>query len=1277
LANTHVKRVTTANSPSFNAFYGHYPITVTCDSGATSSLIKHSLAVKCDMPISKTSHTASQADGKTNLDICGEVHITLSRGSFKFLLEAVVVQDLDCDILAGVPFMKHNNISLDIPNDRIVVGGNNHILYNTKVAQQSSSQVRRSQSFLIRSDRKKVIIPGDFIEVKAPTNMPKNTEISFEPRSDSHFTNWPSPDVTSVIDGLIRIPNNSRDIISVTKHQHIAQARFVYLVSSISSSANPTDSLKAQMTNTLPSRDVLASISLDPDKQLTTIEKQCFIDVHMRYESVFNPSIGKYNDKSGKVRASINIGPVEPPSQKGRLPSYNRKNMDELQSKMDDLELMGVLAKPEDVDVTVEYVSPSFLVRKPGGGSRLVTAFNNIGNYAKPPPSRVTTSNDVLKFLAQWRFIIKSDMTSQFFQLPMKKSSMKYLGVVTPYKGTRVYTRAAMGMPGSTEHLDELMFRVLGDLIHANKVVKIADDLYIGGNTLSALLSNWEEVLQRFDLNNLRLSASKTVICPITTTILGWIWSAGSISVSPHKIAPLATCDRPSTVKGLRSWLGAYKHIKACISQYSVRLGDLETAVAGKDSHGRIAWTDILIRSFSAAQAALNDVKTLTIPKPSDHLIITNDGALRNGGIGSVLYVMRDGNMRLGGYHSAKLSAHQVKWLPCEVEALAISSAINHWSPYLIESSHPVQVLTDSKPCIQAYSKLARGEFSSSARVSTFLSTLSRYDVELQHIPGSANLPADYLSRNPMQCSSGKCQICTFIKESEQATIRSIAVKDVLDGKLPMPFTNVTAWKQTQQDCPSLRRVYSHLSQGTRPTKKMTGIKDIKRYLQVVTIGHDGTLIVKRPQPFTAVRNLTVIPRHIMPGLLTALHLRLQHPSKSELLKLFQRYFYALDSETLINRITSECAQCSALAKLPSQVAEFSTSLPPTIPGTSFACDILCRARQKILLMRDTFSSYTTAKLVPAETKDALRAAIIETTADLKCADGAIIRVDGATALQALVTDSTLNSLNLTLEVGRLKNINKNPIAEKAVQELEMELKRQHPEGGPITSVQLALAVAALNRRIRNRGLSAKEILCRRDALTGEQLNFVDEDLSNQQYQKRLQNHLPSAKSKAPKGRPAVKSEMTPGMIVYLRQDGDKHTARDRYIITSCSSEFVTVKKLVGSRFSSKDYVVQLADVFCVPYASSDHNYRKAVRSDPFHSESDSSDEGDNAEPSEPLDDKLEYESQSSDNHSTSDSDSHDVLDNNIPSVFHDNDARTTRSRKPPSWIKSGEWDVG
>lgn len=55
-----------------------------------------------------------------------------------------------------------------------------------------------------------------------------------------------------------------------------------------------------------------------------------------------------------------------------------------------------------------------------------------------------------------------------------------------------------------------------------------------------------------------------------------------------------------------------------------------------------------------------------------------------------------------------------------------------------------------------------------------------------------------------------------------------------------MPFTTRTSWFAIQQDSPDLRRSHAHLLQGTRPSKKLTNVRDVKRYLQHAAIAKDG-----------------------------------------------------------------------------------------------------------------------------------------------------------------------------------------------------------------------------------------------------------------------------------------------------------------------------------------------------------------------------------------------------------------------------------------------------
>ena len=207
-----------------------------------------------------------------------------------------------------------------------------------------------------------------------------------------------------------------------------------------------------------------------------------------------------------------------------------------------------------------------------------------------------------------------------------------------------------------------------------------------------------------------------------------------------------------------------------------------------------------------------------------------------------------------------------MNWLPCEIEALSIGSAVKHFAPYIIQAKQTTQILTDSRPCVQAYSKLLRGEFSSSSRVTTFLSTVSRYGVQVRHIAGIANLPSDFASRNPVSCSDSSCQICRFIHEDEDAVVRELSIQDVTQGSTRMPFTSRAAWSATQQECSGLRRTHSHLTQGTRPSKKVTKIPDVKRYLKSVTIASDGLLIVRDNQPFQPYHERIVVPRAVVDG---------------------------------------------------------------------------------------------------------------------------------------------------------------------------------------------------------------------------------------------------------------------------------------------------------------------------------------------------------------------------------------------------------------------------
>ena len=172
------------------------------------------------------------------------------------------------------------------------------------------------------------------------------------------------------------------------------------------------------------------------------------------------------------------------------------------------------------------------------------------------------------------------------------------------------------------------------------------------------------------------------------------------------------------------------------------------------------------------AQKELSSHKSITMLRPDDELQLATNAAFNPPALGATLRIRREYRTHVSGYFSAKVKSHQGRWLPCEIEALAISSAIRHFASFIIQSTKQCHLLADSKPCVQAFSILCRVEFSSSPRLSTFLSTVSQYNVRLLHLCGSANIPSDFASTNASNCSADECQICTFVSEEAPSPVR-------------------------------------------------------------------------------------------------------------------------------------------------------------------------------------------------------------------------------------------------------------------------------------------------------------------------------------------------------------------------------------------------------------------------------------------------------------------------------------------------------------------------
>ena len=182
--------------------------------------------------------------------------------------------------------------------------------------------------------------------------------------------------------------------------------------------------------------------------------------------------------------------------------------------------------------------------------------------------------------------------------------------------------------------------------------------------------------------------------------------------------------------------------------------------------------------------------------------------------------------------------------------------------------------------------------------------------------------------------------MCSFISRTRDSVVRAVSVQDILQGNVRLPFTSRTAWFCVQSECPDLRRTHAHLVQGTRPSKKLTNIRDVKRYLQVASVAHDGLLVVRRHEPLSSSRECIIVPRQALDGLLTALHIQRSHPSCHQLKWLSNAtctlsIWTRLSLVSLMDAIPAQQSEALQSHVLTSPIPHFPTLLVGPLPQTS------------------------------------------------------------------------------------------------------------------------------------------------------------------------------------------------------------------------------------------------------------------------------------------------------------------------------------------------------
>ena len=250
--------------------------------------------------------------------------------------------------------------------------------------------------------------------------------------------------------------------------------------------------------------------------------------------------------------------------------------------------------------------------------------------------------------------------------------------------------------------------------------------------------------------------------------------------------------------------------------------------------------------------------------------------------------------------------------------------------------------------------------------------------------------------------------------------------------------------------------------------------------------------------------------------------------------------------------------------------------------------DVIERCQQKILVTVEDRSHFNKLSLIEDQRADTIRSELLNQVLPFTPMTGSTLRSDNAPSFQSLMLeaereDSIWKKYSLSWELGETHNVNKNPISENKIREVEKELIKFKGCGGPISKLDLIQVERIVNSRVRHHGNTAKEILLRRAAMDHQPLNIDDKTISGKVASLRKENHVAMKDHHAKRGRKEVsKVEYKVGDQVLIQDTLSKHQLREVHTVVEVDgNENIRVKKF-ENRMRQKSLKVKHSQL--IPY---------------------------------------------------------------------------------------------
>lgn len=419
------------------------------------------------------------------------------------------------------------------------------------------------------------------------------------------------------------------------------------------------------------------------------------------------------------------------------LPSYQQpypmsaQQLRLVKSEVEKLLELGIIVPSQSA-----WGSPVIFVPKKNGQMRMCVDYRVLNSHVVATRFPIPRISQYLENAARSKYFSLIDLKDGYHQLRLAPDSQACTAFSTP-DGHFQFTRIPFGLVCAPMEFQRAMSSIFPVWLYPWVQVYL-DDILILADTRQQALQRLEEVLVILRHHGIRANARKSELIRTRIHYLGHTIQHGTVGMEKSKVDSIRLAPFPTTVTGLRSFLGMTNYYSRFIPHYASIVAPL-TALTGKKVLPPVGPQHFA--AFEKVKSSLARMLLLHKYEDSDELEVRLFSDASNAGIGAVI---EHPDRRPVAFYSRKLSSAELNYNIYEKELLALVTAAEQWRHILI--GNKVKYYVDNRAL--HWLKSAR---LTNPRVARWVMRLAVFGLDTQLLRSEENMVADYLSRYSWQ----------------------------------------------------------------------------------------------------------------------------------------------------------------------------------------------------------------------------------------------------------------------------------------------------------------------------------------------------------------------------------------------------------------------------------------------------------------------------------------------------------------------------------------------